>query len=91
VKNNGVEAEAFVAADSGKIDLVVTDQTMPKMTGIELAQRLTARHHGLPVILYTGYAERLTEAQTRRAGIHALVTKPIDTGAFFRLVQETLQ
>ena len=91
VKSNGVEAEAFVAADSGKFDLVVTDQTMPKMTGIELAQRLTAQNHGLPVILYTGYAERLTEAQTRRAGIHALVTKPIDTGAFFRLVQEALQ
>jgi len=91
VKSNGVEAEAFVAGDPGKFDLVVTDQTMPKMTGVELAQRLTAQHRGLPIILYTGYAERLTETQTRRAGIRALVTKPIDTGAFFKLVQETLQ
>ncbi len=90
VKHNGVEAEAFVTADSGKFDLVVTDQTMPKMTGVELAQRLTTRYHGLPIILYTGYTERLTEAQTRRAGIRALVTKPIDTGAFFKLVREIL-
>jgi CheY-like chemotaxis protein len=64
---------------------------MPKMTGVELAKRLGAQRPGLPIILYTGYAERLNDEQIRRAGIRALVTKPIDTGAFFRLVREVMQ
>jgi CheY-like chemotaxis protein len=91
VKPNGAEAEAMFAQDPLRFDLVVTDQTMPKMTGIELTQRLLARRPGLPVILYTGYTERLTEEQTRRAGIRALVTKPVDIAAFFGLVRDILK
>jgi len=91
VKRDGAEAEALFAEDPQRFDLVVTDQTMPKMTGIELAQRLLARRPGLPVVLYTGYTERLTEAQTHRSGIRALVTKPLDIAAFFGLVHDILQ
>jgi PAS domain S-box-containing protein len=91
VKPNGAEAEALFAQDPQRFDLVVTDQTMPKMTGTELAQRLMARRPGLPVILYTGYTERLTEEQTSRSGIRALVTKPVDIAAFFGLVRDILK
>jgi PAS domain S-box-containing protein len=91
VKPNGAEAEALFAENPQRFDLVVTDQTMPKMTGTELAQRLLARRPGLPVILYTGYTERLTEEQTRRSGIRALVTKPVDIAAFFGLVRDILK
>jgi len=91
VKNNGVEAETLLAADPGNFDLVVTDQTMPKMTGLELARWLMGAHPALPVILYTGYTERLTEEQTRAAGIRALVTKPVDIAAFFTLVREIMK
>jgi CheY-like chemotaxis protein len=91
IKPNGAEAEALFAQDPQRFDLVVTDQTMPKMTGTELAQRLLAQRPGLPVILYTGYTERLTEEQTRRSGIRALVTKPVDIAAFFSLVRDILK
>jgi len=91
VTPNGAEAEALFAHDPQRFDLVVTDQTMPKMTGTELAQRLLAKRPGLPVILYTGYTERLTEEQTRRSGIRALVTKPVDIAAFFGLVRDILK
>jgi len=91
VKPNGAEAEALFAENPQHFDLVVTDQTMPKMTGTELAQRLMARRPGLPVILYTGYTERLTEEQTSRSGIRALVTKPVDIAAFFGLVRDILK
>ncbi len=83
VRRNGVEAEALLADDPGRFDLVVTDQTMPKITGLELAHRLAQMRPALPVVLYTGYSERLTEEQTRSAGIRALVTKPVDIAAFF--------
>ena len=49
--------EALAILRSQKIDLVVTDQAMPQMTGAQLAESIKAEWPGLPVILATGYAE----------------------------------
>ena len=86
-----VEAQTLFAADPEKYDLVVTDQTMPRLTGLDLARTLLTLRPNLPVILYTGYAEHLTEAQTRGSNIRAFVTKPIDIGAFFTLIEGILK
>jgi len=91
VQLNPVEAQTLFVADPGKYNLVVTDQTMPRLTGLDLARTFLALRPDLPVILYTGYAERLTEAQRRGSNIHAFVTKPIDIGAFFMLVEGILK
>ena len=91
VQQSPGEAQTSFADDPEKYDFVVTDQTMPRLTGLDLARSLLARRPDLPVILYTGYAERLTEAQTRGSGIRAFVTKPIDIGAFFTLVEGILK
>jgi CheY-like chemotaxis protein len=45
-----------------KIDLVITDQAMPRMTGVQLAEALFAERTGVPVILATGYGEFLPGA-----------------------------
>jgi signal transduction histidine kinase/CheY-like chemotaxis protein len=71
-------------------DLVVVDQTMPKMTGTEFAALVLERFPGLPVVLYTGYSEDLTEAQAQALGIRALVRKPIDDAAFHALLEASL-
>lgn len=55
--------EAFAA--NGEIDLLVTDQSMPRMTGLDLVRTLRERHPDLPVILATGYAD-LPEETTGR-------------------------
>jgi len=86
-----VEAQKLFAADPERYDIVVTDQTMPRLTGLDLARTLLTLRPDLQVILYTGYAERLTEAQTRGSGIRAFVTKPIDIGAFFTLIEGILK
>jgi PAS domain S-box-containing protein len=86
-----VEAQKLFAADPDRYDIVVTDQTMPRLTGLDLARTLLTLRPDLPVILYTGYAERLTEAQTRGCGIRAFITKPIDIGAFFTLIEGILK
>ncbi|MGE0486257.1 MAG: PAS domain S-box protein [Gammaproteobacteria bacterium] len=86
VAHDGIEAlERFVAAPSA-FDLVVTDQTMPAMTGFELGRQLLARRAELPVVLYSGYADSLNEAQVKAAGLRALVRKPLDLQRFKRLV-----
>jgi len=58
-------------------DLVVTDMTMPGMTGAELAADLLRIRAGLPVILCTGYSDRITEAEASRIGVRALMMKPL--------------
>jgi PAS domain S-box-containing protein len=54
--NSGEEALKILAQGS-KIDLVLTDQAMPRMTGVQLAEAILAGRPDLPIILATGYAE----------------------------------
>ena len=54
--NSGEEA-LNILAEGAKIDLVVTDQAMPRMTGVQLAEAILAEQPNLPIILATGYAE----------------------------------
>ena len=81
VKTNPVEAYELVARDPAGFDLMITDQTMPKLTGLELACRVTEVRPELPVILYTGYSENLEQDQLARCGVCALIRKPLDPTA----------
>ena len=67
--------------ESQQVDLVITDQTMPRMTGLELASRISAVRPGLPVVLYTGDATEFNTADLRRCGVRKLLRKPIDPKA----------
>jgi PAS domain S-box-containing protein len=72
--------EALEALEYGGDDvaLVITDQTMPRMTGLQLAAEIRTRRPDLPVVLYTGYAEGLPEGGVDAAGVRAVVRKPIE-------------
>ena len=67
---------AFEAAPQA-FDVAVTDMTMPGLTGDEVARRLKAHRPDLPVVLCTGYSERLSGERGRPAGVDLLVTKPV--------------
>lgn len=83
-------AEARVAAAATHYDLVITDQTMPRMSGLELARTIMRRSPDLPVFLYTGYSETVTEDMALAAGIRAFLGKPLDTARLRALVGEIL-
>jgi DNA-binding NtrC family response regulator len=70
-------ALAMVRADPQRFALVVTDQTMPGMTGLVLAGELLKIRPKLPVIITTGYSAALTAAQVEAVGIRQLLFKPI--------------
>jgi CheY-like chemotaxis protein len=69
------EALRLLVADPS-FDLVITDQTMPSMTGLELASRIRQSSPQLPVILITGFSRVTTPEQLLKAGIAASMTKP---------------
>ena len=68
--------EAFRAAPD-KFDLVITDMTMPNMTGVELAKKLMEIRSGIPIIICTGFSEKISEHKAETVGIRGYVMKPV--------------
>ena len=73
---DGRSALAIFRKDPNSFDLVVTDQTMPRMSGLELASELAKIRADLPVILCTGFSEKVDDGTIGRHGIRELVMKP---------------
>jgi PAS domain S-box-containing protein len=71
----------LVSAAPGRFDAVITDQSMPRMTGVQLAQTLQALRGDLPVILYSGYGEGLDQYALKASGIRTVLRKPVDPHA----------
>ena len=71
-------------------DLVVTDQTMPHLTGAALAVELLALRADLPIVICTGYSEVLDEGRARAIGARAFVQKPFDRRTLAEAVAEVL-
>jgi DNA-binding NtrC family response regulator len=59
------------------VDLVITDETMPSMTGMEMAKKMLAIKPGLPIILCTGYSKQATPEASSTIGIRAHFNKPV--------------
>ncbi|MEW6260737.1 MAG: PAS domain S-box protein [Thermodesulfobacteriota bacterium] len=71
------EALVHFEADPGAYDLVITDMSMPKITGEALARRVLAIRPDIPVLLCTGYTELIQEDRARAMGIAAVLPKPL--------------
>jgi PAS domain S-box-containing protein len=76
-RTSPVEALELFKAKPGHFDLVVTDQTMPGMTGDALARELMRIRPGLPIIICTGYSQSIDERKAAEMGIRGFVMKPI--------------
>lgn len=69
-----------------EIDLLITDQTMPEMTGVQLLSEIRKINPVLPVVLATGFSESVTEQSKARYGINVLLMKPIQVADLARAV-----
>lgn len=76
-RTNSLEALRVFRSKPRAFDLVITDMTMPHMTGKALAGELMSIRPDIPVILCTGYSEQIDEKTAREMGIRAFVMKPI--------------
>jgi len=74
----------------GAFDVVLTDQTMPGRTGMELAASCRAVRPDLPVLLYSGFGEGIDAAELKRLGVRALLRKPIEPEALRAALAEAL-
>ena len=79
-------AEAF-RQQPQEYDLLITDQTMPHMTGLELIEAVHACRPELPVILCTGYSEQVNEDNAGDFGINVYLPKPVETKRLFAAIE----
>ena len=77
IRTSPVEALEAVRMNPQKYDLVITDMTMPQMTGYNLSKKLMEIRPGLPVILCTGFSDQVNEEKARSVGILAFLLKPV--------------
>jgi len=90
VKTSGIEALEALKAQPDKYDLLITDMTMPDMTGKDLAKELLSARPDFPVILCTGFSEMITEEEAERIGIKAFVMKPLTMKKIAEIIRQVL-
>jgi len=76
--------------DPQDFDLLLTDQTMPEMSGAELAQHVTRIRPDLPVVLITGYSEVMPEERAAELGVTEYVMKPVDFNSLGKTIRKVL-
>ena len=90
-RTNSIEALAHFQNSPDQYDAVITDQTMPGMTGFDLARRMLQIRPDLPIILCTGYSNLVDEEQAKMIGIKGFIMKPMskkDIGTLLKIVLE---
>ena len=84
------EALDIFRAEPQRFDLVITDMTLPKMTGIDLSRKLLQIRPDIPIILCSGIKEPGTEEQAKSLGIKAYLTKPLTRRELAGVMREVL-
>lgn len=74
-----------------QFDIVITDQVMPGMQGDELASAIKAIRPDIPIILFTGFSDRVVESEAKRIGISEILYKPLVADQLSRAVLRAIQ
>lgn len=89
-KTNPIEALELFRADPDQFDLVITDMTMPHITGDKLVKEILKIRPDMPTILCTGFSEKIDEEKAKKIGVRQYIEKPFDRGKLSRLVRKVL-
>ena len=84
------QALSLFADNRGRIDLLITDHTMPRMTGLQLAAAISAGRPELPIILCSGYSEAVSPEEAEQAGVRRFLAKPVDMRMLAIAIRELL-
>ena len=88
--SDSIKAVKYFRNNSDDVDLVITDLTMPNLTGAELTREVVSLRPSLPVILTTGYSESIDNDKMRRIGIRKILPKPLQQDDLLRAIKEVL-
>jgi CHASE1-domain containing sensor protein/CheY-like chemotaxis protein len=90
-KTSSIEALDYVTGCPEEIDLVITDQSMPEMSGTELIAEIKKIRPDIPVILTTGFSTKVSsEEEAKAMGITEFIMKPVDMRSLVTVVRKAL-
>ena len=89
-KNSSVEALELFQLNPNEFDLIISDVTMPHMTGDRLAYEVMQIKPDIPVILCSGYNNKISNSSVEEIGVKAFVTKPVVKADLAKIVRAVL-
>ncbi len=89
--SSSIDALNYFKTNHQSLDLVVTDQTMPDITGLDLAKEIKKINQDMPIILCSGYAEAIDQEQIKAAGITRFIKKPLSVDELANAIQNILK
>ncbi len=90
-RTSSLEALEAFSVQPDNFDLIITDQTMPNMAGDELAEEAIRLRKDIPIILCTGFSEKITEEKARSKGIRAFLMKPVLKQKMAATIREVME
>jgi len=90
VMSDPEDALAVFKLNPGYFDVVITDMTMPKMTGAKLAEKLIRIRPDIPIILCTGHSSLIDEERARQLGIAAYMMKPVPMSKIAKTIRKLM-
>jgi CheY-like chemotaxis protein/nitrogen-specific signal transduction histidine kinase len=85
---DGNEALQYFSEHPHDFDIIITDLKMPQISGSELASRCAAINPNIPIILTTGFSEKISLASCRQWGVTTVITKPFSIGQLLATLEE---
>jgi len=89
-RTSSPDALAAFHTNPDNFDLVMTDLSMPNMTGDELAGELIKIRPGIPIVLCSGFSEGISEAKAAALGIKGLIRKPVTIKDLSKVIRDVL-
>jgi len=89
-KNNPVDALELFRSNPDRFDLIITDMAMPKMTGDKLAQAILSVRPEMPIILCSGYSDRIDVEKAAALSIRKYIEKPLNMSDFMISIRKVL-
>jgi YesN/AraC family two-component response regulator len=90
VRRSSIDALTTFQNTPNDFDIVITDQTMPDMTGSDLARRMMQIRPDVPIILCTGYSNLIDEDSAKSLGIKEFALKPLTKDVIAKLIRKVL-
>ena len=87
---DSTQALNLFSSDPSRFDLVITDQTMPKLTGLNLARKLLTIRKDIPIILCTGHNDSVSPEKAKEAGIREFLMKPLGKQKLAKAIRRIL-
>jgi CheY-like chemotaxis protein len=89
-KKDGKEALSTFLDHAENFDLVITDQIMPEISGTELSKKILEIRPDIPIVICTGFSDKIDKKKIKRLGIRELVLKPLKMNEIARIIRGVL-